>query len=447
MPYTMSKYPSIKASFNITPILLEQIELYDDIKNDKFLTLWIKDPAELLENEKKYLLKIIRALNIGTKVKSKRLIELFFKDHYSQQEMIDIEVLFLLSWCGEYLKNENKTVQKLIDKKRDYSSKNKESLLRELLAFVKEIVLMYKSLMEKGRICVSTTPYTHPILPLLIDIKNAKKANLKTKIPKIYFSLIDDALIHIKKAKEIYKRFFGIYPKGFWPAEGGIDKKSIELYKNEGIKWIASDEAVLLKSKNCGRKEIYKIYEFNDTAIVFRDTKLSDLIGFKYRYLDEVKAADDFMKRIESFEEVENVFVILDGDIGVIGNGAGLTMATCDAIYQMGGKPANFLDIGGGAGPERVAYALDVIRRLGNVKVILINIFGGITRADNVAKGIIAALENVEKVGKEIPLVVRLTGTNEEIGRKMLEEVGIKAYTNMDEAVKKAIEIAKSGGE
>lgn len=254
-----------------------------------------------------------------------------------------------------------------------------------------------------------------------------------------------------EKPEAIIKRYIEL-------DEGMTTYKALEILNEAGIKgskakpfirvfvnlWKAFKESELFLA------EINPLVETKNGEVLALDSKVitDDNAEFRQPRFAEIKKSRKGKESLEYEAKERGVsFVILDGDIGVIGNGAGLTMATCDAIYQMGGKPANFLDIGGGAGPERVAYALDVIRRLGNVKVILINIFGGITRADNVAKGIIAALENVEKVGKEIPLVVRLTGTNEEIGRKMLEEVGIKAYTNMDEAVKKAIEIAKSGGE
>ncbi len=201
----------------------------------------------------------------------------------------------------------------------------------------------------------------------------------------------------------------------------------------------------VFKNNDLFLAEINPLIETQEGEILAVDSKVITDDNAEYRHpkFIEIKKSRHGKESLEYEAKQKGVsFVILDGDIGVIGNGAGLTMATCDAIYEFGGRPANFLDIGGGAGPERVAYALDVIRRLGNIKVILINIFGGITRADNVAKGIIEALE---KIGKDIPLVVRLTGTNEDIGRKMLEEVGIKAYTDMNEAVKKAVEIAKGG--
>ncbi len=131
-------------------------------------------------------------------------------------------------------------------------------------------------------------------------------------------------------------------------------------------------------------------------------------------------------------------FVELDGDIGVIGNGAGLTMATMDLVYYFGGKPADFLDIGGGASAELVKKAVLLLLEFPKAKKIFINVFGGITRGDEVAKGIVAALREAKT---KKPIVVRLVGTNEEEGRRILEENGIKAFADPIEAVKTVISI------
>lgn len=151
--------------------------------------------------------------------------------------------------------------------------------------------------------------------------------------------------------------------------------------------------------------------------------------------------------RDESSEEPSEVearkanltFIKLDGNVGCIVNGAGLAMATMDLVKYYGGEPANFLDIGGSSNPEKVVNALRIITSDPNVKAILFNIFGGITRTDDVANGIVTATKaNPLKV----PIVIRLTGTNEEIALKILKENGFSAMTDMDEAVKKAVALA-----
>ena len=135
-------------------------------------------------------------------------------------------------------------------------------------------------------------------------------------------------------------------------------------------------------------------------------------------------------------------FIKLDGNVGCVVNGAGLAMATMDLVKYYGGEPANFLDIGGSSNPEKVVNALRIITADPNVKAILFNIFGGITRTDDVANGIVTATkENPLKV----PIVIRLTGTNEEIAMKILTEHGFSASSDMDEAVKKAVALATGG--
>jgi succinyl-CoA synthetase beta subunit len=154
--------------------------------------------------------------------------------------------------------------------------------------------------------------------------------------------------------------------------------------------------------------------------------------------------------RDESAEEPSEVlarnanltFIKLDGNVGCVVNGAGLAMATMDLVKYYGGEPANFLDIGGSSNPEKVVNALRIITADPSVKAILFNIFGGITRTDDVANGIVTATrENPLKV----PIVIRLTGTNEEIAMKILTDNGFSASADMDEAVQKAVALATGG--
>jgi succinyl-CoA synthetase beta subunit len=135
-------------------------------------------------------------------------------------------------------------------------------------------------------------------------------------------------------------------------------------------------------------------------------------------------------------------FIKLEGNVGCVVNGAGLAMATMDLVKYYGGEPANFLDIGGSSNPEKVVNALRIITDDKNVKAILFNIFGGITRTDDVANGIVTA---TKQNPLKVPIVIRLTGTNDEIAMKILTENGFSASSDMDEAVQKAVQLAKSG--
>jgi succinyl-CoA synthetase beta subunit len=164
---------------------------------------------------------------------------------------------------------------------------------------------------------------------------------------------------------------------------------------------------------------------------------------FRHSDLAEMRDVDEETPAEREAREAGLSYVQLDGEIGCMVNGAGLAMATMDIIKHFGGEPANFLDIGGGAKADRVATALRLILADENVKVVLFNIFGGITRCDEVAKGILAAFEEVKPT---VPLVARLVGTNEKEGREILDSSGYRLITatTLAEAAQKAVSGSKS---
>ena len=305
MPYLILKTKQ-KAVFNLTSTLITQLKLYNDYKNDKFLTLMYKNISLLDKSEKEYLLKIFNSLNKNM-IKNEYFNTLINKEILTDYEFLDLEVLFLLAWCGNYLKENNEFIKLLLNK-NNFKEDEKIKLLNISLEFIGNILNFYKKLQNEGVILISTTPFYHPILPLLINFENAKKANPLTFMPKNYISLKDDAILQVKKAVKLYKKTFETAPIIFWPAEGAVDSESIELYKKEGIKFIATDEEILKKS---GKNDISQIYNFNGVKIMFRNHFLSDLIGFKYRFLDVKDSVDDFISKID---KNKNNFIILDGE-------------------------------------------------------------------------------------------------------------------------------------
>jgi succinyl-CoA synthetase beta subunit len=161
---------------------------------------------------------------------------------------------------------------------------------------------------------------------------------------------------------------------------------------------------------------------------------------FRHFELVEMRDADEETPEEQEARRHGLSYVKLDGEIGCMVNGAGLAMATMDVTKLYGGEPANFLDIGGGAQAEKVAAALRIILSDPNVKAVLFNIFGGITRCDEVAKGILSALEEVHS---EVPMVARLVGTNEEEGRQILGEANMATAATLAEAAQKAVAAAR----
>ena len=164
---------------------------------------------------------------------------------------------------------------------------------------------------------------------------------------------------------------------------------------------------------------------------------------FRHFELAEMRDADEETPEEQQARRFGLSYVKLDGEIGCMVNGAGLAMATMDIIKLYGGAPANFLDIGGGAQADKVAAALRIILSDRNVKAVLVNIFGGITRCDEVARGILAALAEVPT---EVPMVARLVGTNEEEGRRILSEAHMITAQTLTEAAQKAVAAARGEG-
>jgi succinyl-CoA synthetase beta subunit len=193
--------------------------------------------------------------------------------------------------------------------------------------------------------------------------------------------------------------------------------------------------------------EINPLVLTGDDRVVALDAKvtLDDSADYRHQFFGELRSVQEVPDQERVAKEKGLNFIKLQGDVGIIGNGAGLVMATLDVVKAAGGEPANFLDVGGGAGAELLSNALEVITSDQEVKSVLVNIFGGITRCDLVAEGIIDALGRLDV---KVPIVVRLDGTNAEQGRKMLADAPhpkLVPAENMIGAAEKAVELAHEG--
>jgi succinyl-CoA synthetase beta subunit len=187
--------------------------------------------------------------------------------------------------------------------------------------------------------------------------------------------------------------------------------------------------------------EINPLITTPDGKVLAIDAKINidDNGLFRQKEISAMRDIDSENPAEVAAREGDLSFVKLDGSIGCIVNGAGLAMATMDLVKHYGGEPANFLDIGGSSNPQKVLTAMRIILSDPNVRSVLINIFGGITRCDDVAKGIVMAYGELKP---EIPIVVRLTGTNETQAQKILKEVNLKSADTLDNVVKEAIRLA-----
>jgi succinyl-CoA synthetase beta subunit len=202
----------------------------------------------------------------------------------------------------------------------------------------------------------------------------------------------------------------------------------------------------LYVEKDCSLVEINPLVVTQQGDLFALDGKLNFDDNALYRHPDiaALRDPEEEDPRERAAKEIDLAYVGLDGDVGCMVNGAGLAMATLDAITVNGGKPANFLDAGGGADKEKVKEAFKLILRDENVRAILVNIFGGIVRCDLIAEGVVAA---AQELGVKVPLVVRLQGTNAEQGRKILSESGldITPAETLAEAAERAVAAAKKG--
>lgn len=330
MLWHIERHPKIKATFNLSPALLIQLEQYKNIDvKDKLLMLLRRPVASLNTDERKVVERYVRAVHFEHQVKPlKRYAVLYEKqctDGVTDEELCEMEVLFLLSWCGNALREQNSTVKSILKKKEGYGEEDKVLLLAALAEFIATILPVYKKLAEAGRIALAVNPMYHPIMPLLLDMHSATQSRPGIKMPDVACCFEQDAQRQLDAGIATFTELFGFRPHGIWPSEGSVNDDSLQMYQDAGLLFAASDEEILFESlEEKAAKEnnaLYKPYRFKSgdgLTLVFRDKELSDRIGFRYAQMDPDAAAEDFVAALreiyESGEEDALVSVILDGE-------------------------------------------------------------------------------------------------------------------------------------
>ena len=321
MPWMLSRHPGLKATFNITPPLIEQLGLYRESPEtkDRFLGLWLRPVATLGETDREWMIKLCRSVNVDTMAAAlPHYGTLRQYTRYEDGQLRDLQILFMLAWCGVSLRRQDETVQGLIARGSGFDEGDKAALFSVLVARVERIFSYFISLHDAGHIALSTTPLNHPILPLLLDMQNAEQAHNGTNLPRNALSLETDARVQVERAQALFRETFGFDAAGFWPAEGAVDEASLRLYRACGLKWVATDEAILFKSLGTDtRSALYRPWSFEGVTMGFRDHGLSDLIGFTYRFWDAPRAAEHFMNAIRPIHDAgedQTLFIILDGE-------------------------------------------------------------------------------------------------------------------------------------
>ncbi|MFU8856113.1 MAG: glycoside hydrolase [Deferrisomatales bacterium] len=323
-----------RVTFNLVPSLLDQLQDYADPGvRDTFLDPLRLHPDELSRDAREDLTPRLFFAHLENQIRPlARYFELHGKSGrggaLSAAELLDLEVLFLLAWTGEAVRAEEPLVQRLLGRGRQYSQEDKGELLGLLHRVCERTVEAYRDAQDRGDVEISTTPYYHPILPLLLDVQSARAALPHATLPVIQRGFGGDALRQVRDARERYRELFGRFPAGFWPSEGSVSADALALLADEGVEWAASDEDILAASLEVSltgdrRAELYRPHAFRspagrEIAVFFRDKILADLIGFTYAAWEPKAAAEDFVGRLAGLAQGParggTISVILDGE-------------------------------------------------------------------------------------------------------------------------------------
>ncbi len=346
----LDDFPQIHQTFNLVPSLIEQIQEYSSSTvKDRYRSLCLKKTDELRTDERHFILKNFFQVNWDTMVRPfPRYWELLRKRGFSSepedieaslryfknQDILDLQVLFNLVWIDMTISEKDEFLRYLVGKGRNFTEEEKLRLLDKQIEIVRMVLPKYREMMERGMVEITTSPYFHPIMPLLYDTLSAREPSPDIGLPHKRFNHPEDVMAQIKKGIELYTETFGTTPAGLWPPEGAVSMDILPLVKEAGIEWIATDEGILARSMGRPLQRdhhgnpkdlfLYSPYsvdtERGPLTVVFRDRILSDLIGFEYARMDAQSACEDFVKRLlfiaSRMEEPERclVSIILDGE-------------------------------------------------------------------------------------------------------------------------------------
>lgn len=304
MAALVAEHPDIHLTINLTPSLVRQIEDYI-IKGatDRALELTLKPAEKLIKSELEEVLSNFFDADWHNQIfPHPRYKELFIQRRerkpFKTQDMRDLQMWFNLCWFGKEFRDgevklatgEIASVRSLVQQNHNFEIKDIQAMVHEQYTIMKAVIPIHSQLQERGQIEVSTTPFYHPILPLLVDTDKATVDRPGAKHPR-RFAYPQDAEAQVRMSVEFYKRYFGQPPNGMWPAEGAVSQSVIPLFARHGVRWIATDKGVLARSGRWGydvdNPEVLcqpYVAEENgmSISIFFRDTQLSDAIGFYY---------------------------------------------------------------------------------------------------------------------------------------------------------------------
>jgi len=358
MASTVAQYPNVHVTFNLTPVLLRQLnDFVENGAKDRYWVLSEKTAGELTDEDKDFILRRFFDANWDHIVKVhpgyKALLDkrggttdeaiAAAMENFTEQDFRDLQVWFNLAWMDpDFLGSE--PLKSLVEKDHGFAESDKAIVFDEVRRIMSEVIPIHKQLQDAGQVEVITTPYAHPILPLIYDTNLATVGNPQAELPR-QFSYVRDVVAHLNRSVEIYTEIFGQAPRGMWPGEGAVAQEIVPFVSKAGYRWMATGEQVLANSLGIGAftrdakdtvqqaDMLYRPYFVQGPAdspikagpvmMVFRDLLISDKIGFTYSGTPGEAAAADFMQRLENIrarlkEEgapgPHLVSVILDGE-------------------------------------------------------------------------------------------------------------------------------------
>lgn len=344
MAALVAERPEVHVTVNLTPVLLEQVQSYAEHgATDRHLALTLTPAEELDDSQFERMLETFFDADWHRQIfPHRRYGELLQKrvreESFSIADIQDLQMWSSLAWFGKEFRDgavrlatgETVDVRPWIEQGQSYGRSQIEEMVSEQMKILRAIIPLHRKLQGRGQIEVSTSPYSHPILPLLVDTDQATLDLLGARLPS-RFSHPEDAETQVDLAVEIYKTYLGAEPRGFWPAEGAVSQSTLRPYSSANISWIASDRQVLSRSGRWGYEtdnpdvlcQPYRGRQGESAvAMFFRDTELSDAIGFHYQHVtDPDSAAAAFVHELETrfaqqFAHTEDriVSVAIDGE-------------------------------------------------------------------------------------------------------------------------------------
>jgi len=347
----LEEFPHVHQNFNLVPSLVAQIQDYvSGLAHDPFFDLVAKPAKDLTDRERSFALQYLFQANpvnmIGRYPRYRELWELYrstsarpegAEGYFTTRDYADLQVLSQLAWFDEFFLTDPE-VAALVQKGEDFTEGDQGFIVGKERELVAKVLPAYAKATQRGAVELSATPYYHPILPLLCDTNVGAESSPGLPLPTRRFKHPDDATLQIRRALDSHQALFGIRPKGLWPSEGSVSDEALKLACGEGVEWMATDEGVLGRSLDFnfarhnsdhlstdGAQRLYNIYRYekDDTRmhLVFRDHRLSDLIGFVYSGMPATDAASHLIHNIKnSAKPVLDtgrdavVSIILDGE-------------------------------------------------------------------------------------------------------------------------------------